>query len=237
MKNKKLTAIFVCIAVFSTFGLNAFAAEKDTTQNSIGIIWNQSTGEVTQYDPSTFKNEEIIPIKAEKLPTSKNSKSSVIGRGISLPVLDHYSETSESLNWTQKYVGVTRVDNSGNQYTGASIIFTATSTDSWSASGTYGTEVSAEMDLIVAKVNVTSSLQATVTRSWTNGTQYGTSTTVPAKTIGKITAYIPGTSSSGYACYKVYNTSDSSYYWNNIPKGAIVPANNAWNLVITIPCT
>ena len=118
----------------------------------------------------------------------------------------------------------------------ATLIFTADITSTFELSGTTGFEVSAEKQAILAKVQGTASISGTASRSWNKGTKYGTESTVPAGKIGKITAYIPATTSKGDAVYKVYNTSTSGYYYENRSRGAIVPAKNAWNFVVEIPC-
>lgn len=212
----------------------SFAAERRQAENAKGYIWDQSTGKVITYDPSTFQSAVTTSLTLNEKETENRSKPSIVTPDSLMPVFDHYSENSETLNWKQEYVGVTRVDNSKSSAP-ADIIFQAVSSGSFSISGTVGVETSTELNAILNKVKVTASISGTSSRSWSTGSTYGTKSVVPAGKIGKITAYIPGTASNGYAVYKVYNTTDDTYFIDNRPRGAIVPAQNAWNFVVEIP--
>jgi hypothetical protein len=243
LKDKILSLILTAVMVLGSTGF-AFADQTTNPPSSSGYIWDQRTGVSTPYNISKFKNTVSTTTPAEVLdqiqntttPDSSGSSTDIHVSAIAMPVFDHYSETSSIVNYKLKYVGVTRVDNSGNKYSSASLIYTATVSSSWSISGTTGAEVQAELTAIVAKVKVSSSVSGTASRSWSKGTTYGTSTTVPAGKIGKVEAYIPGTTSKGNAVYKVYNTSDSTYYYENRSRGAVVPSSSGWNFVVTVPC-
>jgi len=147
--------------------------------------------------------------------------------------LVRYDQTSANLNWTMKYVGVTRVDNTQNKYSSAKLIFTATSSGSFKAAANVSGTTAAEINLVVSKVDATVTIGGTFERVWTQGMTYGTETSVPPGKIGEIYAYIPGTASKGYAIYKV--TDDYGYsFYEQKACGANVPAENSWNMVVKI---
>ncbi len=224
MKFKRLaTALFLILTILSLPVSSVAAADNIDSS----YIWDESRAQaVTAYNLSN------IPLTINSDPINSSTISPML---LYMYTFDHYSENSETLNWKQKYVGVTRVDNSGS-VSPTTLTFIASTTNSWSISGTTGSEVTIELNAIKAKVAATSQFSATGSRSWETGFSYGVSTTVPPHMIGKVTAYIPGTSSSGYAVYKVTNTSNNTYWYENRARGAIVPAQNAWNIVSQIPC-
>lgn len=237
MKIKKVVTIILLAAFLFSISTPALAKSQDQKESSIGIIWNEETGESQYYSLSNPPKIDPIldPLPSKKdLEKSKSTKTSVVTPQSLLPVLVRYDQNSATLDWEEKYVGVTRVDNSDNLYTSAKLIFMATESDSWEYAGTTSLETSAELELILSKVQATVTVSGTASRSWTKGYTYGTETEVPPGKIGTVTAYIPGTSSSGYAVYKVYNTYDDTYFYDYRARGAIIPAKNAWNMKVKI---
>ncbi len=237
MRLKKIALLTVLSISVLCLSLTPMSAEKKYSQKSsniTGYIWNESTGTSTTYDPANFPTEVTNTVNPDKQ-HKENAEGIIVPMLLYMYTFDHYSETSSNLDWQKQYVGVTRIDNS-KSISPTTLTFTASASGSFGISGTTGLETSAEKDAIVAKVKISSSVSGTASRSWTAQTTYGTATTVPAKTIGKVTAYIPGTASNGYAVYKVTNTSNSDWWWQDRERGAIVPAQNAWNMIVEIPC-
>lgn len=225
-----LTAIILCLSVTPV---------SATNNNTVrGYIWNQLTGEVMPYDQSNYQPEVGIPVAT--IDTKTKYGKVIDGSDIKLRLLYmyqfiNYTQTSATLDWEKKYVGVTRVDNSKSNNP-TTLEFEAQDSGTWEASVSSSFETSAEFDAVVAKASATSSISGTASRSWTSGYTYGATTTVPAYTIGKVEAFIPGTSSAGYARYKVTNTSNDDWWYSDLPLSGTVPAKNAWNFKVTIPC-
>lgn len=224
-----LTAIILCLSV-----THVSATNNNTTR---GYIWNQLTGEVKPYDQSNYQSEVDIPVdnNTQTIHSKVQNDNVIKPKLLYMYQFIRYTQTSATLDWEKKYVGVTRVDNSRSS-SPTILEFQAQDSGTWEASISSSFETSAELDAVVAKVNVTSSIGGTVSRSWTSGFTYGAATTVPAYTIGKVEAYIPGTSSAGYARYKVTNTSNDDWWYSELPLSGTVPAKNAWNFKVTIPC-
>ncbi len=238
MKTKKtLTVILMIVLVFSSM-VPVLAKSQSEKGTSIGIIWDEETGKTTYYDLDNPLKDK--PIHLDKQPSNEDienakKKKSDISPQALMPVLIRYDQDSARINYEAEYVGFTRVDNSKNLFTPASIIFIADDTDSFSASTSATYETGLELDAIVAKVQATVTIGGTVKREWTAGHSYGAESSVPPREIGRITAYIPGTYSAGTLVYKVYNTYDDSYFIDYVDIGATVPANHAWNLKVEIP--
>jgi len=231
MKIKKISTVLLSLTLISSLVIPVSASAKSTVGTPTGIIWNETTGETITYDPAVgIKSPTPILDK-----TAESTNSTIRPMGLFMYNLDHYDQDSAVVNWTQKYVGATRVDNSGNNYTSADLIFTATNSDTTTATATASGETQAELNLIVTKVDATVTIGGSYSRSWMEGYTYGTKSSVPPNQIGTVTAYIPGTSSLGSAVYKVTNTSDSTYFYENRARGATVPAKNMWNLIVQIP--
>lgn len=232
MLNKRCSIALLCITLLLIFITPALASSSQETYN----LFNESTGTSTVFDPNN--NEEIIkfdPKPDKKTIVDEKNAIDVTPLSITYKVLDHYDQNSAVVDYKKKYVGTSRLDNTANPYTSATLTFQASSSGSWAASATVTGETSAELNLIVTKVDATISVGGTNTRTWTSGYTYGSSLTVPPGRIGEIAAYIPGTSSNGYAVYKVYDLDSGNYVGTqSYPRGAIVPAENFWNMVTKV---
>lgn len=168
MKRKKifvrlmLTTIILCLSVTPVSATN-----NDTVR---GYIWNQLTGEVMPYASSNYQPEVDIPVATIDTKTIHGKVRD--GRNIRPELLYmyqfiSYTQTSATLDWEKEYVGVTRVDNSKSN-SSTTLEFEAQDSGTWEASISSCFETSAELDAVVAKVNVTSSICGTVSRSWTS---------------------------------------------------------------------
>lgn len=153
----------------------------------------QSTGEATSYDPTTWKAPDIPLDPAptqEELKNSKTKKqeSNVISPHLLMDTFVRYDQNSAILDYKKKYVGQTRVDNSGNPFTPTNLLFTASATDTWNVSVTVTSTTKGEITAIIGKVDQTISVGGTYSRGWQKGYSYGSSTSVPPKRIGTINA-------------------------------------------------
>lgn len=232
MLNKKCFIALLCITLVVSFITPALASNNQETY----YLFNESTGTSTVFDPNNHKENIMLDPKPDKktIVDEKNAVD-VTPLSVTYKVLDHYDQNSAVIDYKKKYVGTSRLDNTANPYTSATLIFEASSSGSWSASATVTGETSAELNLIVTKVDATVSVGGTTSRTWTSGYKYGSSLTVPPGRIGEIAAYIPGTSSNGYAVYKVYDLDSGNYVGTeSYPRGAIVPAENFWNMVTKV---
>ena len=232
-KLKRSKGKFAAVLLTSCVLLSALASP--VSASSTEYLWNENTREVV--DPGVKVNPPIVDetAKVKDKGTKGKKDDGGIGAQWIYSQLVRYDQSSAIVDWKKKYVGVTRVDNSGNLYTGASLQFKATSSSSWEVEASGSLETEAELNLMVTKVKGTVTVGGAVRRSWTSGYEYGTESEVPPKTIGRVTAYIPGTTTKGNAVYKMTNDGTGETWYEYRARGAVVPADNAWNMVVQIP--
>lgn len=217
MKSKFFKMLSFTIALACCFSISVFAEMKTKDGTSNGVLWNQATGETTIYDLS---NSQIFNTILDPIPKIDVSITPMF-------VTASYTQSTTAINYKGKYVGFTRVDNSKNLYGAASLEFTATDSGSITIEATASFETATELNLVLAKVQGTVTVGGSYSRAWEKSHQYGTTASVPKGKIGKVTAYIPTTKSTGSFHY--YSTGTNS------AGGAIVPSQNSWNFVVEIP--
>lgn len=231
-RTKKFGAILLASSIIlSGFGL-ASPASAATTQH----LWDENTKSVI--DPSILNSQPVVDETAnvQDINIEGTNKEGIAPMAI-FRTLVRYDQSSAIVDLEKKYVGIFIVDNRSNQFASASMTYEADSSDTFGVEATTGISVSAEKDLVVAKVNGTVSVGATASRSWTRGTKYGASTTVPAKTLGAAKAFIPGTSTKGQMVYKLTTDSTGEVRYEYVPVGAVVPSKSAWNIKFMVPYT
>lgn len=243
MKRRKGKFAVAILSMLFLLSFLTLPASASTTE----YLWNEDTQEVIEIEDiqeiienteaPVLENDEGVPIDGSIIETEKRlvKRDTEIGIQWYIEQLVRYDQTKSPIDYKKKYVGQHRVDNSDNKYTSAKLIFTASSGGSWEVSGSTSLETKAELNLIVSKVDATVTVGGAVSRSWSKGYEYGTEVEVPKGKIGTATAYIPGTSSAGNAVYKLTHDSTGETFYENRARGAIVPAKNSWNIVISIP--
>lgn len=225
----KLSSILLASSII--LGGFALPTSADTTQH----LWDEATNSILDIS--------ILNEKGGDETTNLNENTYVggsVNKGEITPLWEYkelvrYDQTGYYINPEQKYVGIFIVDNRENLYSPASMTYEAEYSDSWGIEGNLAVGGSAEKNLVVAKVNATVTLGGSINRSWTKGTKYGTSTSVPAKMRGAAIAYIPGVSSNGKMVYKVTTDSTGEVRYVNEPVGAVVPSKSAWNVKLVVP--
>lgn len=169
----------------------------------------------------------LFCISITSFATSPNS------RGIYLRELVDYDPEPFVYNDTYKLVGQVSGDNTYG-YSPLTISVSYSSSDSTSASFGISTLVSAEQNIVIAKVSAEAKFAVTAERSWTKGEIYGGTYSVPAGKKQKLSAYIPRVSTTGSLKYKVHMDGYSNYWYeySTLPT-TYLPAKNFVNFVVT----
>lgn len=152
--------------------------------------------------------------------------TSLNSRGIYLRELVDYDPEQLSYNYTYKVIAQVSGDNT-NGDTPLTISLTYSSTETTNASFGVSTLVSAEKNLIAAKVSAEAEFDVVVSRSWTKGESCSAVYNVPAGKKQRITAYMPRISTMGSLKYKVHMDGYSNYWYeySTLPT-TYLPAKN-----------
>jgi len=231
MKLKSYLAVMLTILLV-LIPLTASATQQ-VTNTTTTYLYDESTAESIIVDPSDFVQTVDNDLKVPKNQVVKEKdKDGDIQVRWAYEVLDRYDESNHIYDIKKNLVDTAYVSN-GTDYP-INGWFESNYSSSWSASGTVSGTTSSELNLMVAKVDAEITVGGTLSRSWTSGVQYGASASVPAHKIYAFSGYIPGTTTNGYAVYKLINDGDGTiidylYY----PRGAIVPCENAWTIDVS----
>lgn len=228
MKFKKVSVIILSVCLL-LIPFSAFASQPtDVTY----YLYDESTGQGQVIDPSTYTEQiSLDPApSSNKIIQKKYNSTGEIQPMWLYEQLVRYDQTSAYIDWEQKSLGVFRVDNKSNS-SPATATYKATTSGTTTASGTVTGTAGTELNLMIAKVDATVSIGGTLSRSWTQGYEYGVSQTIKPGMVGYLYGYIPGTTTNGYAVYAVIQDStgeivDYKYY----PRGAKVPSENSFNV-------
>ena len=225
--NLKRLVVSSCLATVM-FTQTLFASEYS------GFIWNEDTNEAEYYGIEELmemeETEEIIDQIEQDIQNNQDNDAPTIKPRAELKTFLRYDQKSTSRDNKAKYVGSARVDNrNGSQ--SATISFTATNSGTWTVGVSGNLSGKTEINAVVAKVDATVSIGGTVSRSWSSGRTYGSSSTVPAGSVLTLEAYMVGTYTSGDLVYSVYDTYDGKTYTYRYPVGTAVPSKNDWNFV------
>ena len=224
---KKIIKRLFVLTLVATLGYApsvAFASDN-------GFLWDESTGKTTYYDILDEETTYYDDLDEEATYYDENTQSS---RALPIVTFSRYEQASTTINYKAKYVGQARVDNSANKLTPANLQFTATSSGTWDVSGSIQFQAKGEAGAIIAKVETSVTIGASVSRSWTTGYSYGSSVSVPAGKIGTISAYIPGTVTSGNLVYKHLNVDTGESWITTHPVNQTIPSKDSWNFVVAI---
>lgn len=225
-KNKKINSLFILGLMLTLFSQNTYAS------NSIveTYTWDESTNLKSYYDYNDLE-ENALKETINSFEELENNNNEIM-RAESRRFL-YYDQKSKVTDYKAKYIGSARVDNRNNTQP-STITFSATNSGTWTVGSSVNLSGKTEINAVVAKVDATVSIGGTVSRSWSSGRTYGTSSVVPARKIGKLEAYMTGTYSGGDLVYDVYDSYGGTTYIGRYPIGTVVPSKNDWNFVYTV---
>ena len=153
-------------------------------------------------------------------------------KGAYLRSLVDYEPEQLSYNYTYKIMGQVSGDNT-NGSSPLTITVTCSTSETITASFGISTLVSAQKDLVVAKVSAQASFDVATSRSWTRGDSCGATYNVPAGKCQRITAYMPSVSTSGSLKYKVHIDGYSNYWYASVTlPTTYLPAKNSVHFVV-----
>lgn len=144
----------------------------------------------------------------------------------------YYDVNSPKRNWKYKSAGTVRVANTRS----TSVNFTYTqqenTTTSWNVSSTISGTTSVKASFL-GELELTMGLTTDANKSWSKGTSYGISTSVPGNSTAYLTAYAVGINDYGKLVYKKYTKSGSlvGYYYESAG-GTAISKNDA-NIELT----
>ncbi len=159
----------------------------------------------------------------------KTSINSPILR-MNMPVYDHY-EVIKNVRYNEGYLMCNMsFDNSGNSGTmSVNFIAQTSGTQTGSFSSTF--TASGEMNTVLAKVSASAGVTVANSVSWTEGRQYGAAITVSPGKSGYLAGYIPAMACTGYRVFKVYNSSNDSYFYDYRKVVDVrTPIANSWHI-------
>lgn len=202
-----------------------------------GYILNTETGSLQEY--YNTPEESLSDISANETEEVSMTKDSAIMPRAFTRVFHSYLPNTYSYDYDNSLfkIGMVRVDNSKNNYTSASLVFTVERSGSCSSTVTVGTTVGGEIDAIYAKAKVEFSGEVANQVTWSAGTRVETGSSVPPGQKGKVTAYVVGVYSGGTAKYIIENLATNSVTYEQVGIGALIPCTREWNLVVEIPCS
>lgn len=223
MQKKLISLIstsFLAVIVMTT---PVSAAQPNSTTN---YLYNEKTGQGHFFNPATY----TIKIHLDKDLSNQNANLDGTLGFVYQGALIRYDQSNASINWEHKKAGMVRLDNSDNPNPGH-ITFKATTSGTSTASGTVKSTTKGELDFMIAEVEESVEIGGTYSRSWTKGYEYGASQDVSPHKFGYLYGYVPATTTKGNAVYEMIQDSTGEVaYYKYVPKGAIVPSENAWNL-------
>lgn len=230
MKKGKKMKVFLIFSVLLVFLSQSIYASNNEGEN---YIWNEETNLKTYYDNHNIEEEELKRNIDSFMDLELENKNNEIQPLAEYRTFKYYDQKSKVTDYKAKYVGSVTVDNSDYPRE-STILFTASNSGTWSVGTSINLSGTTEINAVVAKVNVTADIGGTVSRSWSNGRQYGTSSTVAPGDIAQLKAYMTGTYTSGDLVYDVYDSYGGITYEGRYPIGTVVPSKNDWNFVYSI---
>lgn len=213
------------LAVFFSLTSTCFAGQNENSKR-VHIISDESTGNV-----QIIEDKDYIRYETNYGDSIENViENDIASPFVLYPTLYSYTESSHIIDKQGNYVSSISGVNNGS---GTLVLRYKTETSgAFTAAATIQGTVRAEIDLIVGKVDASTTLGAVFQREWRTGQTFGSSYDVkPGKRVEMI-GYIPTTTSKGTAKYKVYNSSDDKYFYDTKAVGAKVPCRNAWHIVV-----
>lgn len=165
---------------------------------------------------------------------SENTDNNIQPRGMYIRTFVRYDESAHNVNWTYQYVGSVSGDNTGGS-SPLTVSFAYGTTDSIDA--TLGTSVTGtyEVDAVIAKMSASATINASLSRAWSQGTQSGATYPIQPGKRQQLSGYIPGITSSGSLVYKVCMSGYENNYWyeNKPVSNAFAPAQSHIHFVVS----
>lgn len=233
MKKAFRWGAFVMSSILACSVLSSGAFAEDVVPK--GYIYNPQTQETIPYYNSPSEVLQGASVTPEDMQTT--TETTVQPRGFNR-VFVGYSPGSFKYDYENaRYkIGVTRLDNRQSSEP-AALTFKVHQSSSCGVSITSGVEYGGEVNAVFGSVSAKYGSEVSANVSWSQGTEVSTNAKVPAGQIGRVTAYVIGVYTAGTATYRVLNTTTGEMWDETGGLGALVPTNNAWNLVVQIPST
>ncbi|MGX9808861.1 YfkD family protein (plasmid) [Exiguobacterium acetylicum] len=224
------------------FPETSFAAENETDNIPVEVLNEvEKTVEENQFDiPETEAWEVDLDGQVKEVtPLSERADNSHAGISVmSVPSdgytydFQYYSVGSPKKNWKFKSAGTVRVKNTSK----ASAKFTYTQQSSTTTQWDVSVAISGSAEIknsFFGKIQASLGVTVDRKKSWSKGTSYGISTTVPKNSTAYLTAYAVGVRDKGRLVYKKYTRSGTlvGYYYESTG-GTAVSKNDA-NIELT----
>lgn len=224
---KRIMSMLIGITVLLAMNTCVFASSEDNAKYG-HMLYNEETKITQSVAENDYTRYQEIPLLDAEAETIYQDPNIPMPR-VLYPVLTSYTQSKKTIDNEAFYSGTCSGDNRQSSVP-LNLTYESNTTGTARVSATVTATASTDFNLIVSKVNATVSIGGTMERSWTKGKRYGAAVSIPARKQGQLTAYIPGTFSSGTGHYKVYNSSDSSYFTDTKGIGAKVPSKNSWHI-------
>lgn len=176
--------------------------------------------------------KEVTPINERDVESGREITSMAVPKDGYTYSFNTYSVNSPTRKWTYKSAGTVRVSNT--RTVSANLTYTQqnSTTTGWGVSTSISGSGTIKASFL-GKLSVSAGLTADHNKSWSKGTSYGLTTTVPAKSVAYLTAYAVGIYDSGKLVYKKYTSSGTlvGYYYETAG-GTAISKNDA-NIELT----